>query len=81
MKDKEKQIEIKHGSENMVDLLNQEQAEIKKAKKIEETAEKFYTLLKQKGKIITEFDWNDYLKIDIDELKIIAKQFGVEIKE
>ena len=35
---KEKQIEIKHGHENMVDLLNQEQEELQKAKAIEEMA-------------------------------------------
>lgn len=37
----EKMIEIKHGSENMCDLLNQEQAELKKAM-IEELAHTLY---------------------------------------
>ena len=46
-----------------------------------ETAEKIFEMLKKKGTIHTEFDWNDYLEIDIDDLKELAKQFGVEIKE
>lgn len=46
-----------------------------------ETAEKIISLLKEKGNIITEFDWNDYLKIDVDDFTKIAKQFNVEIKE
>ena len=37
----EKMIEVKHGSENMVDLLNQEQAELKKAM-IEELGNTLY---------------------------------------
>lgn len=46
-----------------------------------ETAREIFNELKKKGAIHTEFDWNDYLEIDIDDLKELAKQYGVEIKE
>ena len=39
-----------------------------------ETAEKFAERLKEKGTIHTEFDWNDYLQIDIDDIDEICKE-------
>lgn len=36
-------------------------------------------MIKNKGTIHTEYDWNDYLEIDVDYLKEIAKEFGVEL--
>ena len=35
---------------------------------------KFAEKLKEKGTIHTEFDWNDYLQIDIDDIDEICKE-------
>ena len=46
-----------------------------------ETAEKIFAMLQGIGTLHTEFDWNDYLQIDVYDFYKLAKQFGVEIKE
>ena len=40
-----------------------------------ETAEKFAERLKEVCEIHTEYDWNDYLEIDVDYIDEICKEF------
>lgn len=46
-----------------------------------EMAREIFAKLRSMGKINTEFDWNDYLKIDIDDFYKLEKEYGVEVKE
>lgn len=53
--------------------------EIKETRK--ETAREIFAKLQGIGKLHTEFDWNDYLEIDVDDFYKLAKQYGVEVEE
>ena len=45
------------------------------------TTEEVLQELKKMGTIHTEYDWNDYLKIDMDKLKAFARKRGINLED
>ena len=46
-----------------------------------ETAKEIFSRLLSIGSWGTQFDWNDYFEIDMDDFRKLAKQYGVEVDE
>lgn len=45
-----------------------------------ETAKEIFSRLLSIGSWGTQFDWNDYFEIDMDDFRKLAKQYGVEVE-